>query len=90
MRYQHDARYQGIVKVHYPFHPLFGGEFRVVRSYVLGGVFHFEVEVESGRQALPGWMTEEVVCVSMTGGDAPVCSLTSLLRLRRLVRGSGL
>ena len=79
---QHDARYQGAVSVHYPFHPLFGeDQLPIVRRSGSRGTEYVEVQHARGRQAVPVWMTDPQQCAQMTCGLLPACDCASLLRL---------
>ena len=86
-----DARYSGVVIVHYPFHPFFGrGELPVTRRYGIHDVDQVEVDVAGAAQALPVWMTDRERCDSMTTDHDPRCSCGSLLQLQSLIRSTGL
>ena len=79
---QDDARYQGTVSVHYPFHPLFGqDDLPVLRRTGSGDVAYVEVQAHGTRQAFPVWMTDPDRCARMTCGLLPACDCACLLHL---------
>ncbi len=83
-----DARYQGKVAVHYPFHPLFGkGDFSVLRRVGCRDVEYLDLHSPDVRQAVPSWMVDADLCRLMTCGLLPAADLSTLLELVRLLEG---
>jgi hypothetical protein len=76
-----DARYQGTISIHYPFHPLYRQKNLSVVRRGVWGVELVELQFGSKRRAVPVWMTDPLRCSQMTCGLQPTCSLTTLLRL---------
>ena len=86
----HPARYPDFVTVHYRWHPLVGQKRPVVRAYGMGERLHYEVQLDGYRLAVPAWMTDAEHCSPLRQAHRPVCSLTSLKSLHRLLAASGL
>lgn len=80
-----DARYQGIARVVYPLHPLFGREGKVVRRvrYSFGSCL--EVKIDQAIVNLPHWMTRTDLCKRFTCGLDPVPQLDALRRILQLL-----
>ena len=76
--------------MHYRWHPLVGQELPVVRAYGIGHQLHYEVQLDRYRLAVPAWMTDAEHCSRLLRVRRPVCSLTSLQSLQRLLAASGL
>ncbi len=76
--------------MHYRWHPLFGQELCVVRACGTGDQLHLEVQLDGYRLAVPAWMTDQELCSGLHHVAQPVCSLTSLQSLQRLVQACGL
>ena len=85
----YDARYQGIVKVEYPLHPLFGREGTVVRQVRYAGVAFLDLVVDGNRVTVPQWITRTDECQHLTCGYDPFCSWFTLLDLVALLDGRG-
>jgi hypothetical protein len=65
-----DARYQGIARIEYPLHPLFGREGKVVRRVRYDfGTCH-EVEIDEAIVNLPHWMTRADLCERSGGPNS--------------------
>ena len=78
-----DARYQGNVRVWYPFHPLYHSpNLSVRRRFGCHDVEYVELaSPRLGRLAVPAWMLDEQRCAQMTIGREPTVDLSALLRL---------
>ena len=74
----YDARYQGIVKVYYPFHGLLGKKGKIVRKVRYGRTAFLDIDVDGTRHTVPEWMTDVLHCQSLTRGDEPFCSWAAL------------
>ena len=86
-----DARYSKTVVVHYPLHPFFGrGELPVCRRRGIGNIQHVEVEIDNEQQAVPLWMTDELLCQHFVISLEPNCSLSALLELFSLLQATDL
>jgi hypothetical protein len=83
-RARHDARYQGIVTVLYPFHPFFREhDFCVMRKFGCGDVEYLDLQGSKIRQAVPTWAVDADFCAQMTCGLQPASDLPALLELAR-------
>jgi hypothetical protein len=80
-----DARYLGLVKVEYLFHPLFGQAVRVVQCDAKGREGQLLVESSQDRQCLPSWMTDPTRCALLTFGWQPFASGQALRQLDALL-----
>ena len=80
-----DARYQGIITIEYPLHPLFGCQFEVAKRLRYGRLLFFEINLDGKLAAVPEWMTRRDVCSRLRRGVDPVCSWTALRRIRSLL-----
>ena len=85
----YDARYQGIVKIVYPLHPLFGREGTVVRQVRYGGVSFFDLDVDGNRVTVAQWITRSDECQHLTCGYDQFCNWITLLDLVTLLDGQG-
>jgi len=85
----YDARYQGIVAVEYPIHPLFGQELQVVRRVRCGVTLFFEVQVGQELATIPEWMTRKDACQLLQCGIDPVCDFHALQNVRDLLEANG-
>jgi len=81
----HDARYQGIITIEYPLHPLFGRQFEVARRVRYGGLLFFKINFEGRLAAVPEWMTRRDICSGLRCGVDPVCSWPALRQVRVLL-----
>ena len=84
---RYNARCQGRIRIEYRYHPHFGQELPVRRSYPLQRI---EVELEHSHLVVPLWMTDADSCAPLTFGREPVCSFTSLLELSSFLQSTGL
>ena len=83
----HDARYQGIVTVWYPFHPFFREhDFCVMRKFGCRNVEYLDLQGPLGRQAVPSWAVDADLCAQMTCGLQPATDLPALLELVRWLK----
>ena len=73
-----DARYLGIVKVHYAIHGLLGKEGKLVRRVRYGSNAFLDIDVDGVRHTVHEWMTNELHCQSLTYGHDPVSSFDAL------------
>ena len=81
-----DARYLGIVKVEYLFHPLFGQVVRDVQGDAKGRTEgQLLVDTSQGRQCVPTWMTDPRRCAPLTFGLQPFASEQALRQLDALL-----
>jgi hypothetical protein len=80
-----DARYLGIVKVEYLFHPLFGQQVRAIQCDAKGRKGQLLVEASQDRQCLPSWMTDPTRCAILTFGWQPFVSAQALRQLEALL-----
>ena len=80
-----DARYQGIITIEYPLHPLFGCQFEVAKRLRYGRLLFFEINLDGKLAAVPEWITRRDVCSRLRWGVDPVCSWTALQRIRALL-----
>lgn len=80
-----DARYQGIITIEYPLHPLFGCKHEVSRRVRYGRLLFFEINLDGQRVVVPEWMTRRDLCSRLRCGVDPVCSWTALRRVRALL-----
>lgn len=80
-----DARYQGMARIEYPLHPLFGRVGKVVRRVRYDFGTYLELDIERAIVNLPLWMTRADLCRRFTCGLEPVPQLGDLLRVLRLL-----
>ena len=80
-----DARYQGIARIEYPLHPLFGREGKVVRRVRYDFGVCLEVEIDEVIVNLPHWMTRADLCERFTCGLDPVPQLDALQQILKLL-----
>jgi hypothetical protein len=80
-----DARYQGIAKIEYPLHPLFGREGRVVRLVRYGLLTCLELEIDQKIVNVARWMTRADLCTSFTCGHNPQPDLDALVQILTLI-----
>ncbi len=77
-----DAHKVKYLTIHYPFHPYFKQELKIVRSHNDGVI----VELPDGtRRQVPKWMTDKEVCRRIKNSSYPYCSQNSLIALRELL-----
>ena len=78
------------MKIFYPYHPDFGGEFVLVRVYRNG-----IIRCRNGDKVLevPVWMTDPILCAKVKTVKRPVCDIPALQEISSLVitllRGKG-
>ena len=72
-----DARYQGIITIEYPLHPLFGCQFEVGRRVRYGRLLFFEINLDGKLVTVPEWITGRDLCSRLRRGVDPVCSSTA-------------
>ena len=83
----HTAHYTTSVKVHYPWHPLYGQEVKVWgRHEYLGESYHLIALPDNSRVLMPVWMADENYCRHFTRQDSPVVSLEALRELTHLLK----
>ena len=82
-----DARYQGISRIEYTLHPLFGREGKVVRRVRYDFGTCLEVEIDRGIVNVPHWMTRADLCRHFTCGLDPVPQLDALRQILLLLDG---
>jgi hypothetical protein len=82
-----DARYQGISRIEYPLHPLFGREGKVVRRVQYDFGTYLELEIDEAIVNLPHWMTRADLCERFTCGLDPVPQLDALRQILQLLDG---
>lgn len=80
-----DARYQGISRIEYPLHPLFGREGRVVRQVRYEYQTCVEIEIDQKTVCVARWMTRADLCQRFTCGHNPIPDCDSLLQILRLL-----
>ena len=80
-----DARYQGMVRIEYPLHPLFGREGKVVRRVRYDFGTYLEVEIDQAIVNLPHWMTRADLCGHFTCGLDPVPQRAALRQVLQLL-----
>ena len=88
--HHNDARYPGSLKVHYPFHPLYGRELPVARRFGAGEILQFELQADDRCVLVPAWMTDADACRDLTAGDEPRVSIGALLQLGDQLKSVGL
>jgi len=76
-----DARYQGIARIEYPLHPLFGREGKVVRQVRYDFATCLELEIDQAIVNVPRWMTDADLCQRFTRGDEPLPQLQTLRQI---------
>lgn len=82
-----DARYQGIVAVCYPFHPLCGKQdLSVLRRFGSGEIEYVELQAAGGRQFVPAWMLDADRRARMSYGLQPAADQASLIELADWLR----
>jgi hypothetical protein len=70
--HSHTAPRSSPARIWYPYHPRFGQEVKVVRSFKKIGGNNVQVAFEDGSQAcLPDWMLDEQACADIHQSDAP-------------------
>ena len=84
-----DARYQGIARIEYPLHPLFGREGRVVRQVRYHSRTCLELEIDHSIVNVARWMTRADLCLHFTCGHEPTPDLEALMRVLRLLGQHG-
>lgn len=71
------------VKIHYPLHPYYGKELKVVQLYK--GKF-VKLKAPDGQvRAIPLWMTDKDVCKQIKESDYPYCCIEALKKLTEIV-----
>jgi hypothetical protein len=85
----YDARYQGMVKVEYPLHRLFGRECSVIRKARKGDVAFLELDADGKSATVARWMTVSDECQYLTCGYDPFCSWEALQALLTLLDDRG-
>jgi len=80
-----DARYQGIAKIEYPLHPLFGRKGKVVRSVPYGLLTCLEIEIDQKIVNVPRWMVRADLCSRFTCGPEPLPDLEALRQILTLL-----
>ena len=80
-----DARYQGIARIEYSLHPLFGREGKVVRRVRYDFGTCLEVKIDQVIINVPHWMTRADLCRHFTCGLDPVPQLDALRQLLQLL-----
>ncbi len=88
--HHYDARYQGIITIEYPLHPLFRRQFDVFRRFRRGGLLSFEILLDGKRILIPEWMTRREICTQLRCGVDPICSPSALRQLQALLDERGL
>jgi len=63
---------RGSMGVMYPFHPLYGGEFPVLRPVCYGGTQFLDLLVDGHSLTIPEWITCTAHCARLTVGIDPV------------------
>lgn len=80
-----DARYQGIARIEYALHPLFGREGRVIRQVKYVSMVCLELEIDSTIVSVQRWMTNAELCSRFACGCDPQPDLGSLMDVLRLL-----
>jgi len=80
-----DARYQGICRIEYQLHPLFGREGKIVRQVRYDYCTCLEVEIDQVIVNVPHWMTRADLCRHFTCGHDPVPQLDALRQILQLL-----
>jgi hypothetical protein len=77
---------KNVVRVLYPYHPLYGHEVEIIQRKRYGDEVYFLVKLFDNTQVfLPAWMTDEMACHRCVVRDAPICSVTALVQLRQFL-----
>ncbi len=79
-----DARYQGISRIEYPLHPLFGCEGSVLRQVRYEFQTCVEINIDQKTVSVARWMTRSDLCKRLTCGHDPIPDWDSLLQILRL------
>jgi hypothetical protein len=85
-RWTHKTHKGGFVKVHYPWHPLFGCEVQVLNvSHRGGDSFYCVRPADASLLLVPVWMTDEAECRRFVKRETPQVSVAALKQLRQLI-----
>jgi hypothetical protein len=75
-----------LVKVHYPWHPLYNEEVQNLSTVTRGGEKYYKIRLaDSSCILLPSWMTDQSFCRRFVLRPDPYCSVAGLLELRHLL-----
>ena len=86
----HTTHYPSIVKIEYPWHPLYGQNLQVRKRVVERSGTYYVIELPDGtNQFLPDWMTDPASCANSEIG-LPRCSLDGLFSLCQLLDAQSL
>jgi len=70
------------IKVHYPYHPLYGQEVKVVRRWTKGNKRFYVISFfDNTNVHLPTWMTDALICQRYIVQKEPHCALAALRSL---------
>jgi hypothetical protein len=84
---KHNAHGTEVIKVHYPFHPLFGQSLRVQRRVKFPHGEYIFCELPDGTKGgFPSWMADATKASTISVG-MPVTSVAALVELHTLLDG---
>jgi hypothetical protein len=79
------THYPSIVKIEYPWHPLYGKSVPIRKRFVEKSGTYYVVELpDHTNHFIPDWMTDPASCAN-SEIDLPRCSLDGLFSLRQLL-----
>ena len=78
-----NAHKVSFVTIHYPYHPFFGEELKVVKI-IKGRIFHVKAP-DGDVRGVPVWMTDKDICAKIRESHDPYCSIDALKGLRDII-----